>query len=153
MQRTSYYIRDSRIREYSSVTFVRFHPKTRVWNSKCVWKIKSHTYFPLNQFKTSSKPVHPRIWPLQHVHTLQKDLCSIEWASLRGQSYCTGVLGKKIWLEGVRFGGSLELKSNGYCMSTYVKEVFGIGTCDTKVFRSLFVLRKVVVLEQEEFIS
>ena len=69
------------------------------------------------------------------------------------QSYCTGVLGKKICLEDVRLGGNLGLKSIGCYLLTYVWEIFGIGTCDTKVFRSLFVLRKVVVLEQEELIS
>jgi hypothetical protein len=44
----------------------------------------------LNQFKTGSKPVHPEISSLKHVHTLQKELCSIEWAALRGNLIAQG---------------------------------------------------------------
>ena len=72
------------------------------------------------------------------------------------QSFCTGVRGKNDWLESVEFNGRRLRQTGKYAKSLLTKrlgKLFGIGTCNTKVFRSLFVLRKVVVVEQEEFIS
>lgn len=72
------------------------------------------------------------------------------------QYFCTGVRGKNDWLESVEFNGKRLRQTGKYAKSLLTKrlgKLFGIGTCNTKVFRSLFVLRKVVVVEQEEFIS